>query len=149
MINMLRRRHLILWTALCTASVGCDALFPLPETESPTTESPAIESSGNEVESQPQPAAVGVGAKGNYGPGLISTPASAYWKTQEKIVFEIQIPKALQLYKALGDGAGPPSHEAFMSEIIQANRIPLPELPEGQIYQYDPATEQVMVVPSP
>ncbi len=69
--------------------------------------------------------------------------------TQEKIVFEIQIPKALQLYKALSDGAGPASHEAFMSEIIQANRIPLPELPEGQIYRYDPATEQVMVVPSP
>ncbi len=144
MIKMLRKRHLVLWTALCTALVGCDALFPLPESESPTTEP-----SGNEVEPQPQPAAVGVGAKGNYGPGLISTPASAYWKTQEKIVFEIQIPKALQLYKALGDGAGPASHEAFMSEIIQANRIPLPELPEGQIYRYDPATEQVMVVPSP
>lgn len=140
---MLRLRSLLVWLILIGLFSGCDALFPLPEAD---PEVP-VQSGNDEVEDRGKPAAVGVGAKGNYGPGLITTPASAYWKTQEKIVFEIQIPKALQLYKALGDGSGPPTHEVFMTDIIQANRIPLPELPEGQIYRYDPETEQVMVVP--
>ena len=145
MINMFRPWSLIVGLILIGPLTGCDALFPLPEVES---EAPA-QNGNDEVQSQGKPAEVGVGAKGNYGPGLITTPASAYWKTKEKIVFEIQIPKALQLYKALGNGSGPPTHDAFMTEVIQANRIPLPELPEGQIYRYDPETEQVMVVPSP
>ena len=95
------------------------------------------------------PAQVGVGKKGDYGPGLITTPASAYWKAQEKIAFEVSIPKALELYKALdANGKGPADHATFMKQIIEANRIKLPELPEGQVYLYDPSTEQLMVVPA-
>ena len=144
-MNQIRQRwllSLLLGVALWVANAGCDALFPL---EDQSTPGEAVSDSPETPEARP--AQVGVGAKGDYGPGLITTPASAYWKTREKIAFEIHIPKALQLYKALGDGSGPKSHEAFMSEIIAANRIQLPELPEGQVYRYDPDTEQVMVVP--
>ena len=32
-----------------------------------------------------------------------------------------------------------------MEKIIKANQIKLPDLPEGDRYQYDPKTEQLMV----
>lgn len=95
-----------------------------------------------------QEAAVGVGARGqgNYGNDPITLPAKTYWKAQEKIAFEIQIPHALDLYKGLDpNGRGPASHEAFMRDVIEANRIPLPELPEGSQYRYDPQTETLFV----
>lgn len=93
-------------------------------------------------------AKVGVGKKGHsYGGGIITEPASVYWRAKEKIAFEIQIPHALDLYKALSaSGKGPSSHEAFMKDIIQANKVELPELPAGLTYQYDPKTELLMVV---
>ena len=50
----------------------------------------------------------------------------------------------MKLFKASEDRA-PKSHEEFMEKIIKANNIHLPELPDGQRYQYDPKTEQLMV----
>jgi hypothetical protein len=87
---------------------------------------------------------VGVTGKGRYNPGLITTPVSTYWRTQEATVFTIQIPKTMQLYKATY-GHAPKSHEEFMQQIIQANMIKLPDLPAGERYVYDPKTEQLMV----
>lgn len=91
------------------------------------------------------PAGVGVGRKGHsYGSTPLTAPASAYWRAEEKIAFEIQVPHALNLYKAL-EGEGPADHEEFMEKIIQANNIKLPELPENKTYRYDPDTEVLMV----
>jgi hypothetical protein len=92
-------------------------------------------------------AEAGVGEKGrslDEFEGPIVTPAKAYFSVRERAVFEIQIPNAMQLFKAT-NGSGPKSHEEFMSQIIEANAIQLPELPEGQRYIYDPNTEELMV----
>jgi hypothetical protein len=65
---------------------------------------------------------------------------------KEKISFEIEVPHALQLYKALSpDGRGPKTHEEFMTNVIEANRIKLPLLPPEHRYVYNPETEELMV----
>ena len=95
-------------------------------------------------------AGVGVGKKGRSLDDhtqlqrTISQPAISYFAAKEKIVFEIQIPQALNLYKAQ-HGRAPKSHDEFMQKIIKFNRIPLPELPEGHRYLFDPKAEQLVV----
>lgn len=76
--------------------------------------------------------------------GLLVTPAKAYFSVRERAVFDIQVPEALKLFKAT-NGNGPRSHDEFMAQVIEANQIQLPELPDGQRYVYDPQTEQLMV----
>jgi len=90
-------------------------------------------------------AAVGMGQKGHYAPGLITTPLDAIWRTREKVTLD-NIKHAVDLYKAgTPDGRGPATHEEFMEKIIKANQIRLPDLPPGQRYVYDPKQEQLMV----
>jgi hypothetical protein len=74
----------------------------------------------------------------------IVTPARALFRTRERVIFEIQIPKALSLYEAT-NGSKPKTHEEFMEEVIAPNKIELPELPAGQKYVYDPETGELMV----
>lgn len=88
---------------------------------------------------------VGVGKRGrNLGQGIVATPIAAYFAAKEQIAFRVQIPEAMKLYKAT-NGYAPKSHEEFMKEIIQANNIPLPELPTGHRYLYNPQQEELMV----
>lgn len=92
-------------------------------------------------------AGVGSGKKGrslDAHEGIIVTPAKTLFAAKEKIKFEIEVPHALQLYKAL-EGSGPKSHDEFMEKVIKANQIQLPELPAGHEYLYDPTTETLMV----
>ena len=89
----------------------------------------------------------GVGIKGrslDEHQGMLVTPAKAYFSVRERVVFEIQIPEAVKLFKAT-NGNGPKSHDDFMAQIIDANQIQLPELPAGQRYVYDPEKEELMV----
>lgn len=89
----------------------------------------------------------GVGIKGrslDQYEGILVTPAKAFFSTKERIAFEIEVPHALNLYKAT-EGSGPKSHEEFMEKIIQFNRIKLPQLPPDAKYVYDVETEQLMV----
>jgi hypothetical protein len=92
-------------------------------------------------------AQVGVGTKGrDYGgPGFVTTPVQEYFRAGERIAFEVQIPNAMKLYKAEHDNKGPKTHEEFMNIIIKENAVALPELPAGEEYFYDPATEALMV----
>ena len=92
-------------------------------------------------------AAAGVGKKGQgYGGAFISEPARQYFQIRERVVFQAQIPQALNTYKALDpQGKGPPSHQEFMDKVIQQNGITLPDLPAGYEYQYDPQAEELMV----
>ena len=76
--------------------------------------------------------------------GVIAGPAKAYFGFREKAVFQIQIPQAMQFFKG-AQGRAPKSHEEFMSQIIEANKINLPELPRGQKYIYDSDKEELMV----
>jgi hypothetical protein len=89
----------------------------------------------------------GVGIKGrslDQYEGLLVTPAKAFFSTKERIAFEIEIPHALDLYKAT-EGHGPKSHDEFMEKIVQFNRIKLPQLPPGHKYVYDVEQEMLMV----
>jgi hypothetical protein len=91
-------------------------------------------------------AAVGVGEKGRgYGLGPVAVPIAALFSTKnERVPFDIQIPKTMQLYKA-EKGHAPKTHDEFMNEIIKKGQISLPQLPPGHKYVYDPEQEQLMV----
>lgn len=93
-------------------------------------------------------AGVGVGKKGRYSrENVLGTIIATRWRVEEKLLFEAQIPQAMQVYKAMNpSGKGPKSHEEFMQKILKDNSLKLPELPAGERYEYDPATEQLMVV---
>ena len=106
----------------------------------PTAAPAAPLPAGETVKAEP-----GVGKKGRgYEPGFITTPVATYFRIKERIPFEIEIPKAMQLFKATNDRA-PQSHEEFMEKIVKENSIRLPQLPEGERYLYDPKSEQLMV----
>ena len=78
-------------------------------------------------------AQAGVGIKGrslDAHEGIVVTPVKQYFRAKESVVFTIQVPQALQLYKATDpQGQGPKTHEDYMREVIEANNIKLPELP--------------------
>ena len=98
-----------------------------------------------EKDVQREKAEVGVGKKGQgYGGGIITTPVEVYFRTEERITFNIQIPQALNLYKVT-NGHAPKTHEEFMEKIIKANRVDLPDLPRGYRYIWDPDKEQLTV----
>jgi hypothetical protein len=89
----------------------------------------------------------GVGLKGrSLDPydGPLATPAKTFFSTKERIAFDIEVPKALQLYEA-SSGEAPKTHDEFMENVIKANQIKLPVLPPGHKYVYDVATKQLMV----
>ena len=115
----------------------------------------AEKASQNKPEEAPLPdqkAGVGVGVKGRsleggseYNPAtFVSGPAAAFFRTKEKIVFEIQLPQAQNLYQA-EKGRHPRSHEEFMKDIIEFNRIKLPQLPQGRAYRYRPDSNELWV----
>ncbi len=95
------------------------------------------------------PAQVGVGAQGkNYGSGdagLVTTPISAYFSAKEMIAFNIEIPRAMNTFKAFNNRL-PSSQAEFDKEIIEPANIKLPELPAGKKYMYDPVKGELMVV---
>ncbi len=87
----------------------------------------------------------GVSGKGNYSPGIYTTPLSTYFSVREKIQF-LQVDHAMKLFRAMNE-RDPKSHEEFMEKIIKANSIRLPDLrgPDDK-YKYDPETGELMVV---
>jgi len=90
-------------------------------------------------------AAPGVGAQGkDYGPGLVTTPVSAYFAAKQMIVFNAQIPAAMKIFNALNN-RNPKSQDEFMEKIIKDGGITLPELPAGEQYVYDPQAGELMV----
>lgn len=92
-------------------------------------------------------AEVGAGRKGrDYGgPGFITTPVEVYFRTGDRIAFEVHIPKNMELYKAQHENKGPKTHEEFMQVIVKEGGVDLPELPADEEYLYDPKTEQLMI----
>jgi hypothetical protein len=115
-----------------------DAPSEPPETADPPKVEPAVE----RVQAK-----VGVGEKGrslDEYEGMIVTPAKSLFAFKERAVFDMQIPKTLQMYEAT-NGRKPPTHEAFMKDIIEAGMIQLPKLPPGQRYVWDPDKGELMV----
>ena len=94
-------------------------------------------------------AEVGVGkSHSRLSKSLICTDFAALYCVRERMVFEVQIPKAMQLFNAT-EGRNPKSHEEFMEKIIKEGQIHLPELWEGETYRYDPKTAELWVDPPP
>lgn len=92
-------------------------------------------------------AQAGVGIKGrslDQYQGPLVTPAKAYFSVRERVVFEIQLPEALKLYKATNDRPLQ-SFEELQAKVLEPNQIQLPELPPGQRYVWEPKTEELMV----
>jgi hypothetical protein len=88
---------------------------------------------------------VGMGEKGRgYGHTYIAVAAASLWAVKERMAIDM-IKHAMDLYKADHDGKAPKTHEEFMQKIIKENDIKLPVLPEGNTYEYDPTTEELMV----
>ena len=131
-----------------------------PETTAATvaaTDSSRSESSSSEPDNaqdaSPPPntvssrekAAAGAGKKGRgYGGGPISEPARQYFQIRERSVFQIQIPHALKIFKAI-NGKGPADHDEFMEKIVRENSISLPVLPAGKKYVFDAEKGELMI----
>ncbi len=77
------------------------------------------------------------------GKGVLATPASVYLRIPDRLVFD-NIKHALNLYKATNEHL-PRTHEEFMTEIIQANNIQLPELHDGSRYVYVPEEGELKI----
>ncbi|HVX11750.1 MAG TPA: hypothetical protein VHC22_11260 [Pirellulales bacterium] len=88
-------------------------------------------------------AQAGATGKGNYGPGVVTTPISVYFQAQERLIFDT-VTHVMQIYEA-DHGHKPKTEEAFMKEIIEANQIRLPQLPPGSKYKYDPQSGELLV----
>lgn len=115
-----------------------------PKAEEPTEEP--------EPETERVKAEVGAGKKGHYGQkggeqasDILTVPVATLFRAKEMTAFRIQVPQALQLYKAENDGKGPATNEIFMEKIIKEQGIKLPELPDGHKYVYDPEKEELMI----
>lgn len=126
---------------LLVLAVGCQ-----PVAENPSND-PVVS------ETMPaQRATAGVGKQGeklqahNQAQQIISGPASQLFQLRQRAVFDIQIPQALQLYKA-SNGRAPRSHDEFVREILQANNLVLPELKDGMVYHFNTQAEELWVYP--
>jgi hypothetical protein len=84
----------------------------------------------------------GLAAK-EIGQGILATPASVYLRTQDRAIF-LNLEHAMDLYKA-EHGALPKTHDDFMRDIVQANNINLPELPDDSRYVYLPDKGELMI----
>lgn len=135
-------------------SVGCDissntAKKPVTATGATGVAEPAPEQPKAAATTEPakepevvrEKATEAVKPKGqDYAEGIITTPIKAYFSAGQRITFEIQLPKAMQLYKAT-NGSPPKSQQEF-DQFLADNLIELPELPPGSRYVYDPQVAQ-------
>ncbi len=127
-------------------AVGVNAAAPAagvkPETAPGAPAAGAPAGAANDAKTQ-----AGAGAKGgDYGgPGFVTTPIETLFRVEDRIAFEVQIPKAMSLYKAGHNNKGPKNQEEFMNVIIKENGVQLPELPAGDGYWYDVQKEELMV----
>ncbi|MCE9605628.1 MAG: hypothetical protein K8U03_12105 [Planctomycetia bacterium] len=82
--------------------------------------------------------------KGKYEVDLITTPLTAYFTVKDQLVYQVQIPKAMQYFE-LANNRKPASHEEFMEQIIRKQGIKLPELMPEHRYVYDPKKAELFV----
>ena len=89
-------------------------------------------------------ARAGVLDSANYDPGIVTTPISANFSMKQQMIFDFQIPKALELFEQLRNRR-PNSHQEFMREIIQKGNVRLPTLPRYYRYIYDPEVGEFFI----
>ncbi|MDD3468700.1 MAG: hypothetical protein PHE53_01820 [Thermoguttaceae bacterium] len=126
---------------------------PSGSAESSASSSEPLASSSEPPAAVPQPEvrrATGnvTGTGQELGNNPISLSIKTYFTGREKITFDIQIPDAMRLYKAVNEYP-PRTAQEYYNQIIVANQIPLPGLPPNDRYQYDPTTGELNVVRFP
>ena len=130
-----------------TLLAGC-IQAPAPAPKSPVPPAvPAPQAAAPAPPTERVLAEAGVGKKGQslkHDTGMVVEPVKQLIRFEQKAVFDIQIKQALELYKG-STGSYPKTHDEFMEQVIKANGIKLPELPEGQKYVYDSEQSQLMV----
>lgn len=114
-----------------------------PESKTESDSNQAQQKSQKETRKKAQ---AGVGKKGqklkdHHGP--LATPVKAYFRAEQELIF-MNVDRALQMHEI--QFGYPKSHEEYMEKIIRANAITLPELPDGDRYEYNPETHQLMVI---
>ena len=75
---------------------------------------------------------------------IFGSNVASLYRTKERISLQM-IEYNMKLYKAEHEKA-PKTHDEFMSKIIQAGMIKLPELKQGCYYEYNPQTEELEIV---
>lgn len=157
------KRYVILsFVSLATIVVfslaGCDA--GKPRNSAPAAKNPPViaeEPVNPQPQKEPERELVAIGenvtGKADFAEGgdrhimaPILVPLGQYFSVKERTVFEMQIPKAVSLYRAANDNKLPATHEDYMRDIVQANSIILPKLrnPTDE-YQYDPESGELMI----
>ncbi|MCC6509559.1 MAG: hypothetical protein IT423_10655 [Pirellulaceae bacterium] len=124
----------------CTPPPAPPAAAPPPAAEPPPPAAPIKAEAGVGKQGQ---SLKNEGAVGRF----FAQPAITLFTVKQRVVFEIQIPQAMNLYQA-SNGYKPKSHDEFMTHIIKANNIALPILPEGQVYKYHPDEGVLYVHPA-
>jgi hypothetical protein len=121
-----------------------------PPIQTPAAQTPPVPQAAAKPDNAgSKKAEVGVGKSySRLAKSMICTDFAAIYCVREKLVFEVEIPHAMQLFKATED-RNPKSQEEFMEKIVKANQIKLPELWEGETYRYDPKTAELWVDPPP
>ena len=149
----------LLFVLFFAVIIGCDA--GKPRGPAPVAEPQAVEPAEPEAAKEPAPepehTLVDIGenvtGKADFAKdgdkhimAPILVPLGVYFTMRERTVFTIQIPQAMNLYKAANDNKGPATHEDYMRDIIEANQIKLPALrnPEDK-YQYDPESGELKI----
>ncbi len=66
------------------------------------------------------------------------------FQAEQQILF-MKADQALRAFEII-HSRYPQSHQEYMEQVIRGNGLTLPELPEGQRYEYDPQLRQLMVV---
>jgi hypothetical protein len=98
--------------------------------------------------SQMEKAQAGQGVQGQgYGGGMYTEPAHQYFQQRDRITFDIQIPKQMQLWKAEHNNRNPRDKAEYIKEILQPCGVTLPDLPPGKQYYYDAKTGELLVGP--
>jgi hypothetical protein len=64
------------------------------------------------------------------------------FQVRERVALQ-QIQHAEDLYKAGHDNKMPETHDEYMKDVLQG--MPLPKLPDGHKFVYDPEKQQLMV----
>jgi hypothetical protein len=109
---------------------------PLPPAITPPPAPPVQEKASEDLTKK------GIAAK-EIGKGILATPTSQYLRIQDRAIF-LSLEQAMNLYKG-EHGELPKTHEIFMRDIIQANNIKLPELPDDSKYVYLPEKGELMI----
>jgi len=135
-------------------TLGCDLAKPKPRETEPepvaTVETQPTDPTPEKTEPETErvKADIGMTGKGQYGQGggekpmdIILVPVSQNFLIRERIALQ-QIEYAEKMYKAEHEKL-PDTHEEYMRDVLQG--MPLPKLPAGHKYVYDPKEQQLMI----